>query len=52
MTSFDRNGVYFKLDVFAPDSDGKKKLLTVGEIYTTLQLIASQTEGQGQGHLS
>lgn len=34
---FDRNGVYYKVDVFVLDSDGKKKLLTVVELYDVLR---------------
>lgn len=39
-----RNGVYYKVDVFAPDSDGKKKLLTVAELHDALQQIFQWTE--------
>ncbi|XP_048732757.2 carnitine O-palmitoyltransferase 1, liver isoform-like isoform X2 [Ostrea edulis] len=39
-----RNGVYYQLDVFAPDSDGKKKLLTVTELHDILSEIVCQTE--------
>lgn len=45
MVAFGRNGVYYKVDVFAPDSDGKKKLLTVAELHDTLQQIFQWTEG-------
>lgn len=45
MVAFDRNGVYYKVNVFAPDSDGKKKLLTVAELHDTLQQIFQWTEG-------
>lgn len=39
-----RNGAFFKLEVFAPDSDGKKRLLTVTELYDLLQQINHQSQ--------
>ncbi|KAK3093524.1 hypothetical protein FSP39_016746 [Pinctada imbricata] len=38
-----RNGVYYKLDMYAPDSDGKDRLLTVTELYDIIKNIMEQT---------
>ena len=40
-----RRGIYYKLEVKAPDNDGKDRLLTVTEIYSILQKIFANTEG-------
>lgn len=38
--------MYYKVDVFAPDSDGKKKLLTVAELHDVLRQIFQWTDGK------
>ena len=40
-----RRGIYYKLEIEAPDNDGKDRLLTVTEIYSILQKIFANTEG-------
>ena len=39
-----RRGIYYKLEIEAPDNDGKDRLLTVTEIYSILQKIFANTE--------
>lgn len=41
-----RRGLYYKLEVKAPDNDGKDRLLTVSEIYSILEKIFEETEGK------
>lgn len=38
--------MYYKVDVFAPDSDGKKKLLTVAELHDVLRQIVKWTDSK------
>ncbi|KAL5008627.1 hypothetical protein ScPMuIL_014208 [Solemya velum] len=39
-----RRGVYFKLDIYSVDNDGKEMILTVQEIHSILQQIMNLTE--------
>lgn len=39
-----RKGNFYKLDAFAPDSDGKERLLTVTEIHSILEPLIAETE--------
>lgn len=45
-----RRGLYYKLDVKAPDNDGKDQLLTVSEIHHILQKIFAETEESEESH--
>lgn len=40
-----RKGVYFKLDAYKTDSDGKEVQVSVPELYTLLQQIVEMAEG-------
>lgn len=40
-----RKGVYFKLDVYKTDSDGKEVQVSIPELYTHLQQIVEMAEG-------
>ncbi|XP_052106150.1 carnitine O-palmitoyltransferase 1, liver isoform-like [Mytilus californianus] len=45
-----RRGIYYKLEVKAPDNDGKDRLLTVTEIYSILEKIFAETEATEECH--
>lgn len=43
---FFRKGNFYKIDAFAPDSDGKERLLTVTEIHSILVPLMAETESR------
>ena len=41
-----RKGHYYKIDMYPPGPDGKPQLLSVEELYITLQKIREEADGK------